>query len=125
MAVGTGRHVQCGACDRYFHVHLPEPGDEVPLPATCVCGAADWKEFDAESDPCATTHDPIRIPVAQQEGPDGWLPPLHRLMLDRPVRDNVEDRLNADLLRRLGASEEEVADSMGYSPRPSIQGDYA
>ena len=123
MAVGSGQYVQCETCDRPFHVHLPEPSDEASIPTTCLCGAADWKEFEAKSAPCGTIYGPIRIPVAQEDGPDGWLPPLRIPMPVGRVRDNVGDRLNADLLRRLGMSEEDVAEDMGYSPRPLIQGE--
>lgn len=39
------------------------------------------------------------------------------------ARDNAGNLLNADLLRRLGVSEEDVAEDMGYSPRPLMQGE--
>lgn len=123
MAVRTGRYVQCEACGRHFHVSLPEPGDADPLPAACACGGADWKTFDANAAPCGTLYYPIRIPVTQEDGLDGWLPPLRLLTSDGRIRDSVGDRLSADLQRRLGVSDEDVVESMGYSPRPLIQGE--
>lgn len=123
MAVRTGRYVQCEACGRHFHVFLPDANDAHPLPTTCACGGADWKAFDANSAPCGTPYEPIRIPVVQENGFDGWLPPLRLLMPDGRVRDSASDRLDADLLRRLGMSDEDVVEKMGYSPRPLIQGE--
>lgn len=122
VAVRTGRYVQCAACGRPFRVFLPEPSDADPLPTACACGGADWRTFDANAAPCGTPYDPIRIPVAQEDGPDGWLPPLRLLTSDGRVQDSAGDRLDADLLRRLGMSDEDVVENMDYSPHPLIQG---
>lgn len=48
MAVGTGHYVQRGAGGGHFHVLPP-------------------REFA----PCVTTYDLIRVPLAQEDGPDG------------------------------------------------------
>jgi hypothetical protein len=87
---------------------------------------ADWKDFDWNSAPGGTEFAQVRI-LPVQNGNDGdmenWLPPLRLRLADGWISDSVDARLRAEILRRLGMSEDSVVESMGYSPRPVNDGE--